>query len=422
MNKIEKTIYDLVKRNPNIKFFLRDTYQLICDIIPTKSKVTNHTIITREGYFFGFHDKCPFSGDDSKLLGGKFDIPLRSPKSEEHLTVGYFNGDNYKNYNPISKTRSWNWHQGCHLQWRGLSNEIVFNDFDGENNIARVINTETGSEKTLSRAIASVSPDGTWAAGYSFERVQKYMPGYGYLHGSGVDVNKPITDKDGLYKVDMETGVSELIVSIAQVAGIDADESMNGGKHYISHAIIAPGSKRVMFLHRWVKEDKRKRWSRMFACDMDGGNLYRFPTSEMVSHMGWRNEEQIIAYCRLEDGKDGYVLFDDQKKEGIQRIGSNHFSSDGHPSYEKSERWIITDTYPDRFRQQSLILYDTLNNERHNIAKLKQQKRFADGDIDMHWTCDLHPRWNRAGTMVCFDSTFPDERSLCTMDVSSIIK
>lgn len=36
MNKIEKVVYDLVKSNPQLKLFLRNTYQSVFDLLPEK--------------------------------------------------------------------------------------------------------------------------------------------------------------------------------------------------------------------------------------------------------------------------------------------------------------------------------------------------------------------------------------------------
>ncbi|PKA96787.1 hypothetical protein B0O79_0426 [Flavobacteriaceae bacterium MAR_2009_75] len=422
MNRVEKIVYDLVKKKPRIKFFLRNTYQTLCDFIPVKNEISRFPIEVREGFFFGFHDKCPFSADDTMLLGCMFSIPLRMPRSDDKLTIGYFNGDNYSSFNKFYETRSWNWHQGCQLQWRGSSNELVFNDFNGKINHGKVYNINTSEFRDLSRAISTVSSDGSWAAGYSFERIHRYMPGYGYPHGHRNDIDNVAPETDGLYSVDMETGKSSLIVSISRVASFEPNiEMMKGGKHFISHAIISPNSKRVMFLHRWVKNDLRHRWSRMFTCDKDGGNLYLFPTHEMVSHMAWKNDGKLLAYCRLKNEMEGYVLFEDQNITNYEFIGKNHFTSDGHPSFDKSDKWMITDTYPDRFRRQKLLLFDTKSNQVEELALLKHYKKYSQStELNARLSCDLHPRWNREGSIVCFDSVHTGKRSLCTMNIKQI--
>ena len=42
---------------------------------------------------------------------------------------------------------------------------------------------------------------------------------------------------------------------------------------------------------------------------------------------------------------------------------------------------------------------------------------FAPFKYDNDTRCDLHPRWNRAGNKICFDSVFEGHRGLYTVEV-----
>lgn len=165
-----------------------------------------------------------------------------------------------------------------------------------------------------------------------------------------------------------------------------------------------------------------KRWSRILTCNLDGTGLYIFPTSGMVSHMAWRDADHILAYSRDINERDGYVLFKDQEPEQWSRVGDNAYNSDGHPSFAHNGHWIVTDTYPDRSSRSYVTPYDTVRKQRHNLAYLKHWKQFATPSPERHWACALHPRRNRAGTMVCFDSVYTEKRALCTIDVSELLQ
>lgn len=136
MNTIEKRIYDLVKRSPKIKNLIRNSYQKAFDVLGTPAPQSAYKIKPREGFFFGFHDHTPFSADEARLLANRFDTPLRMPRLGETLQIGYFDGLDYSRFIPVAETRAWIWHTGCKLQWRGVSNEIVFNDHDAGRNRA----------------------------------------------------------------------------------------------------------------------------------------------------------------------------------------------------------------------------------------------------------------------------------------------
>ena len=418
MNRIERLVYDRVKRNPKIKMFLRNTYQTLFDLLPVREYHSAYPITVREGYYFGFHDHTPFSPDNKMLLANRYSIGLRMPREDDELEVGLFHGDNFDIWQPIGKTRAWNWHQGCKLQWRGLWPELIYNDFVDGKFVARIHNIETSDAREFSHPISSVSADGQWAVGYSFERVQRYMPGYGYVQcANDLQLDSKRPDYSGLYLINLHTGVKRELLSIAEVAAYQPESGSDDMWHYVSHTIFCPSSQRIAFLHRWVPQDTRARRTRMLTCDLEGKNWHLFPTREMVSHLGWRNDQQIVAYCRLPDGRDRYVLFTDQMSGTGEIIGESVFSSDGHPCFSLDGRWMLTDTYPDRTRRSCLVLFDTTNGYRYNLAYLRSPRRFATRHPHLHWACDLHPRFDRTGRYLCFDATYTNHRSLCMIDL-----
>jgi hypothetical protein len=422
MNKLERIIYNTVKGHPAFKKKVRNIYQGLYDLLPKPKAESAYPIIERKGFFYGFHDHSPFSGDNLKLLANHASFDLRMPKKNDTLQVGFFNGKNHLDFNYVAITSAWNWHMGCKLQWRGNSNELIFNDNENGQNIARLINVDNLKETKLPGSVGSVSPDGLWAIGYSFARVNKYMPGYGYCQPTSEDdlgIDKP--SSSGIYKIDLKKNEKKDIIAISDLAAINSTPSMNGAKHFVTHTVISPDSCHFIFLHRWIDPDGdiAKRFSRLVVSDMDGNILDIFKTQEMVSHIGWRGSNSIVAYCDTKNFGDNYVMFEIGSPEKPQEIGAGKLSSDGHPSFDHSGRWMLTDTYPDRRRIQNLILYDIQNKIKYIIARLPSYKKFQSLSPYDHWTCDLHPRWNRKSNILCFDSTFNGERSLCTINLNS---
>ena len=127
--------------------------------------------------------------------------------------------------------------------------------------------------------------------------------------------------------------------------------------------------------------------------------------------MAWKDDQFILAYARTEKYGDKYYLFEDQT--GVfSLIGGKDLKSDGHPQFSVDKRFILTDTYPDRFRRQFLIIYDTKEKVRKDIAVLRIPFQYRYG-----LRCDFHPRWNRDASMICFDSAHTGIRALCTMKI-----
>ncbi len=420
MNKLELFIYNLVKNNPRLKRRIRDVYQRMCDLVPVKRTQSAYRIEVREDFFFGFHDKCPWSADNQMLLAHRFAVPLRMPEPNDIVEVGYFSGPNYRDFKGVGSTRAWNWHQGAMLQWVGSSGNIAFNDYDGKGHVARIVNKVGELLLTLSIPVAAISPGGAKALSYSFARLHSSPHGYGYANGVDPEQESLLPSKHGLRLIDIASGQTQLIFTVADIAKIQPEPSMAGAFHYFTHCQFSPSGERFVFFHRWQQRSNRQ-WTRMLSCDLKGKNIFIFPTSGMVSHVAWQDNENILAYARTEKHGDKYYLFKDRTDE-FSIIGEDSFNSDGHPSFSKDRRWIITDSYPDRFRVRYLILYDTKNKKRYNLAKLYSPRKYVGAKFEDLFMCDLHPRWNRDATMACFDSAHTGTRALCTITLGNLNK
>lgn len=419
MNQVELFVYNLVKTNPRLKMRIRNLYQRACDLVPVKRLESVYEIEVREGFFYGFHDKCPWSADNRMLLAHRFgNIPLRMPLPEDTIELGYFSGPDYREFRAVGVTRAWNWHQGAMLQWLGSSSNIVFNDFDGSKHVARIVGPKGDLLAVLPLPVAAISPDGSKALSYSFARLRGCPAAYAYANGFDPELDNLVPSKHGLHVMDIASGEAELMFTLADVANIQPELSMAGAFHYFTHCQFSPSGKRLKFFHRWTQQRNRL-WTRMISCDPDGDDLYIFPTSGVVSHVAWRDDQYVLAYAGTKEFGDKYYLFRDRTGK-FSIVGQESFNSDGHPSFSKDGRWILTDSYPDRFRLRYLILYDTEKKKRYDLARLYSPRKYVGVEFEVQLACDLHPRWNRDSTMICFDSAHTGDRSLCMMTLGDL--
>ena len=74
--------------------------------------------------------------------------------------------------------------------------------------------------------------------------------------------------------------------------------------------------------------------------------------------------------------------------------------------------WLLFDTYPDTDNTEGLKLFNLGTGELHTLGRFYSDPAFR-GDI----RCDLHPRWNRSGRAVCFDSIHEGSRQLYVIDL-----
>ena len=416
MNKLESLVYQWVKNNPKIKNRVRDLYQALFALVPVAREQSVCPVTVREGYFFGFHDKIPWSSDNQYLLSHDYlNLPNREPKRGDRVDIGFFTGENFTSFQKITSTSCFNWQQGSMLQWIGKSRQFIFNDAGNDDHVARIFDTEGRATGVLPQAIAAVDPQGKRALSYNFARLQRHFPGYGYLHGKDPEVENEAPSSHGISIIDMERGKTDKLFSVQDIAAFEPEKSMKGSFHFLTHCLFSPSGQRFLFLHRWVKKENFT-YTRMLSCDINGQHLHLFPTHEMVSHIAWQDDKHVLAYCRSTEKKDGYILFHDQTREH-KLIGTRFFSSDGHPSFmNNAPEWFLTDTYPDRFRRSFLILYNISKDKRVDLGHFRQPLSYKEAI-----RCDLHPRWNHDGSMVCFDSAHSGKRSLCTMELKDFL-
>jgi hypothetical protein len=231
----------------------------------------------------------------------------------------------------------------------------------------------------------------------NFGRLHAYRPGYGYPGVNDPGAGEEASEDDGLYRIDLETGASRLIVSLAQCRQFEPDPTMDATPHWFNHAMVSPGGTRIMFLHRWRAEPN---WhTRLFTCDPDGGNLCLLNPGPGISHCDWRDETVIVSWCQYGSDDLHYYLLTDRTQDA-SILGEALFCSDGHCCFcpDAGKRWLVTDTYPDAERMQTLILYDMCSNTRHDIGRYRVPPAVP---VDIR--CDLHPRWGRQETLLSFD-------------------
>ena len=415
MNKLEAFVYKKVKNNYIIKNAIRDLYQGFYDLMPNyESKFCTQPIVL-EKCFFGFHDLNPFNSDDSKILSNKITIPLRMPTTNDMLEVGFWSGRNFDTWTKIGETSAWNYHKGCRLQW--LDNEHCIYNI-GEQGILKsnITNIANKQHRTISWPIDTVSFDGRFATSFSYERLQKMMPGYGYAYSdedSYLDLQN--TPQTGLFLIDLQNNTRTCLLDLEYIASIRHEKDMDDSFHFVTHTEFSHDNRYIAFLHRWYKGVRHR--TRLIVFDRETNELFVSPTTGMVSHYCWNSQNGIIAYCSV-DNVDSHVFFFQPNMEKYKRCGYPKLNSDGHQHFINNHEFVV-DTYPDKYRHAKIYKVNIDTDEIQLLVDVKSPKKFASPTIYKHWRCDLHPRCSADGKWLSFDSVFTGERSLCIMKLGN---
>lgn len=358
-------------------------------------------------YFFGYYDLQPYSEDGTKYLTHKTTFRNRLQYIEDTAEVGVIDVETGK-YTCLDTTYAWNFQQGAMLQWnpKAPNTEVIYNSIEGDHYVGVILNINTGEKRYLDMPVANVSRDGKYAVSINIARLYDFRPGYGYCRIPDKFYNENHSANDGVYLIDMETGKAKLILSLDtlwEFCGkqfFGADKKMN-----INHITLNPSGTRFLALVRNFAPKGTRHDTAVITCNIDGSDLYLLSDFGVQSHYWWINDEEIIIHS---DGKElpdsigwanNYVLKDKTQTGHLVDI---FFRMDNHMSFSPDGKLMITDDYG-----HTLRLY---NPEKKTTTDLGYFYSMENTCTDVR--CDLHPRWNRTGNIVTFDSTHEGFRGI----------
>ena len=361
--------------------------------------------------FFGYYDVTPFNRSDDRVLAMVAPPINRSLEPDDEIRIGYFEIGNSDSFQEVGRTTTWCWQQGCRLSWfpGGADDLIVYNKLvDGAYGCVVQSTNDRSVVKAIGSPLYDIDSSGRRALSLDFSRLQRLRPGYGYVSLADQTEGCPCPDDNGIWLVDLKSGDEELIINLAALALLESDESMTGAEHYINHISFNPCGDRFMFFHLWVKQGML--FNRLIISDRTGDNLRILENKGTVSNYTWKTNRDLLVTVNYDNGACHYNLYRNLDCVPV-RVGKDILTVDGHPSYQPGSEALLTDTYPDDFGEQRLIVFDS-GSGTTILGRYRLPLRYR-GET----RCDLHPRWNRKGNRVCFDSSHSGIRALYVADI-----
>lgn len=370
-------------------------------------------------YFFGYYDTPAWSWNDRYHLCHKVAFCDRLPLAEDRAELGFIDLRN-NNFIVIGETTAWNFQQGSMLQWHPAypQDTVIYNSRNGSAYEGVVLNLTTGKSHQLERPVANVDPTGRYAVSINFPRMYDFRPGYGYAGESDPYANVPHPQDDGIYLIDLLTGISRQTISLQQIWEFTkAYFQGEDRKILINHITFNADGSRLVALVRCFP-DKDKLWkTAVVTMNMDGSDLFLLADYGYASHYHWRDREYLTIHAgEMETNPEGEQLYvwKDKTRE-VQAIDKLFFLKDGHCSYSPDRRLMLYDSYPDADSYRHLYIYNL-----HTKKGMKLASYYSQPDLDGDIRCDLHPRWNRQGTFISFDSTHEGQRHVYQMDLRGL--
>ena len=410
-HEIEQAGKKMLEQFPIVKRSAKRVYQL-ASVATSKENFKSEGDVVRVSpddgyeYFYGYYDKSPWDATDRYMIAVKVKQAYKSVAPKEPGKVGAIDTQDNNKYIEIGTTNSWNVQQSCMAQWMGpdFETRIIYNDCRNGKYCSVIYNfKEKKEEKVLPMAMYDVARDGSFGLSLDFSRLHRIRPGYGYSNLPETTKGELCPDKGCIWKVDIATGNVEELFKYTDMAAFEPHESMIGAEHKVNHLMISPNGKRFMVLHRWFQ--KGRKHTRLVTVNIDKTERYNLSDDVFVSHCYWKTDNEILSFLRKKETGYHYYLMKDKTQD--YKMYWPELSTDGHCSYSPDGKNIITDTYPNRKRIASVYLCTEEDNRSRRIARVFSPFRY-----DNDCRCDLHPRWNHKGDMVCIDSVHEGRRGL----------
>jgi len=394
--------------------------------VGTKKKPLYHNFF----YYNHTPTEClQFEPTGRYLLGMRFFVERRELQPFDKAEIGIFDLQHHNEWQKIGETTTWNWQQGCRLQWvPDKFEEIIWNDRsdDGKRIVTRVYNFKTKQTRMVPFPVYVTSPDGKKGLGVNYERVQHRGCKYPGIEDPYQDQWAP--GNIGLWEIDMVSGEKKLILSIRELAkvmypdGFPSD-TLNRNLYFFRAGYNPSGTRIFLFVKDF--QDVWGNWrirTEGYTLNPDGTDIRYF--YQEPSHHYWLNDGEVVDNgvhaLPCSPATLGYYRF---KDDGTGLAKEKLFGApNGHITVNQNGDWILTDA-SDGDGHIYLYLFHLPTRKIVPLAKLETQLGgyiYRTGLGAMR--CDLHPRFSHDGRMISFDSTHEGVgRHIYVMDISSII-
>ncbi len=403
-------------------------------------------------YLHTFYDVCPWSPNSRYMVVINFPYQRRKPEWGTIADICLIDLQQ-QTIETIYRTKAWSYQLGASAQWDSVNSHYVYcNDIIDGNPVCVRIDISTRQAKAFSGSLYSVSPDGSYIISPNLMTMNAHQYGYAVpdlSHGKPGRFKPEDMPGEGLWRTDLETNETRLLVSFPEFAAKVAEPEFYGnGVFYLFHSKINPQNDKIMQVVRYHRgNDTNSRNASLFTMDIDGSNLVQCFTHEQWSHRednsgagnhpNWHPDGRHIVMncvpkwignnesriCQFKtDGSDFKILVEDH-------IGG------GHPTIHPGERYVVTDAYtketytggPDF--EIPLRLFDRQTGEEHTLLKMptdvggggvprtELDRRIGGSPHKL----DPHPAWNRNYTKMCLNGAPDMRRQVYVADLKEIV-
>lgn len=366
-------------------------------------------------HFFGYIGHAgtvPWNRSGRYIVALRTDFQDRLPEPHEAADVILIDTERDYSVRVVDRTRAWNFQQGTMLYWNPYAPEtqFFFNDRDPDTNqvfcvLFDISRGENGERVREYRDPPSpvgnsgVSQRGGHFLAINYGRLARLRPVTGYPGAHDWTVGTRHPADDGVFRIDVETGKKDLIVSFERLRDIIRERrpDVEEMELFINHTLWNRDGDRIFFFARAEFDDRDRRINISFIVRPDGSDVTLLE-HHIGGHPEWEEGSRMIG----RQGPD-QVVYDTESQDFVETLGD--------PSIFPNPEGDIA-LSPD-----GSCLVNGYRREGHNFYVFYRR---SDGRVlrsagfDQHgWVSgplrnDPTPCWNRDGSQVLFPSIAED--------------
>ena len=376
-------------------------------------------------YMHTFFDVCPLSASGRYLAVTRLPFEHRGPYPGDMAEICVIDLEQ-ASIETVYRTGGWALQLGANIQWHPGDDRFLFcNELAGGRGVGVMIDREQRTHRLYDAPFYAIDPAGRYMLGPALDLVNRTQYGYGVpepllgrrrlRHGA--------SSTEGIWRTDLDSGESELLVSIEQlVEASPARDLLMTGTNILFHTKINRQGDRVFQVLRSMDLADRPGAvrSRIMSLDPDGSDMREALPHQAWDrgghHPSWLGDGRTILMNLVPPGDDTirFVRIDDRSGL-VSALGP--WRGSGHPSIDSRGRFLVTDAYlnegfgrPDGTAPLRRIDLET--GEEHHLLQLDC------GPPNLRARrVDPHPVWSRDGRQVVMNSVVDGRRQVLIGDL-----
>lgn len=282
--------------------------------------------------FFGYIGQSktiPWNASGRYILGLRADFHDRLPGPEDPAQVLLIDAQQDYRVQVVDASRGWNHQQGTMFYWNpdAPDTQFFFNDRDQATGKVFTVLFDIATMERVREyrfddtpvANGGVAPPGGSFLAINYARMARLRPVTGYRGTTDWTEGIPAPADDGIFKVDIETGEKQLLVSFRQLADAlrprypDVDQI----PLFINHTLWNRPGDRIWFFARgnWNGASQGPRINVSFTIQPDGTGLTMH--DHIGGHPEWGEGREIMGVR-----EDRQIVYDVDRQEVVRQLGT----------------------------------------------------------------------------------------------------